>query len=374
MQKILISLIIIEFSFQKKIISLSLSESYGTYDIYLKLNEKNDNQQMELDMACDFLWVDYPKYYFEDEPLGDTRNFSIGNQTYPFQESISDLSFQKGTIKLLQFPLFQFKGKSISNFDTFPLSHSYRNESLSVIHRFIKDGLIETKAFGFYYNLTNQSANLYLGGLPDELISNYPYLKSCPVAKNSSTYNPYWGCDFTEVVMGDIRYKNSHFSYFQSNVEYIYAPVEFQMFLVDSYFKPFIQNKTCIFHSESSSMFFDCDCNQIKEQPPIIFKFKGFEVSFSIEEMSLKHGNFCYFNIEKNIEDENSWKFGILFLQKFVSLFDLETDTITFYSLTSLEPHNKKIIEFIYIFTSVAMFISILNYIIVITKNKISLW
>lgn len=373
MQKILISLIIIRFSFQKKIISLPLTESYGTYDIFIKLNEKNDDKQFELDMACDFLWVDYPKYFTEDEPLGDLRNFIIRNKSYPFQESLTNLSFKKGTIEVLQFPLFQFKGDAISNFDTFPLSHSYRNESLSIIQRFINYGLIESKAFGLYYNLTNQNATLFLGGLPDDLIGNYPYMKSCPVAKINSTYNPYWGCELTEVVMGELRYRNSHFSFFQSNVEYIYAPVEFQTFLLDYYFKPFIENKTCIFHSESVSMFFDCDCNQIKYQPPIVFKFKEFDVSFSIEEMSLKHGNFCYFDIEKNTEDAHTWKFGILFLQKFVSLFDIETDTITFYSLTSFERQNKKIIEFIYIFISVGMLISILNYIIVKIKNKISL-
>ena len=53
------------------------------------------------------------------------------------------------------------------------------------------------------------------------------------------------GCDLSEVIMNNRRYRNNHNAFFQAKYKYIYAPKEYIDFLYYNIFKEFFDDNKC---------------------------------------------------------------------------------------------------------------------------------
>ena len=99
---------------------------------------------------------------------------------------------------------------------------------------------------------------------------------------------------------------------------------------------------------KSQYMIYSCKNNdetqeKLKSFPTLYFEIKTYDVKFlfNYKELFKLHNNLIYFLIIFNVDASTGWDLGELFFRKYITFFNFDYKTISFYK-TQIEEINKK--------------------------------
>ena len=319
-----------------KIFKFRMVERLGTYDISIPFGYPSHKMILEMDMSISFMWLG--KYRSLPNNVQQIASNIIINYPYMTMQGdlyLTDLIFNNqlsssdDPIILKDFPFYLIDSRNIPTFDSFPLGRQIFNESFSIIHSLYNNCFINKKSFGLYYNKQNYDSWLYIGGIPREVLDHKPYNTTCSINQTNSSQ---WTCTLNSIIIQSDEtetYINEHPLIFQSNTEYILAPYDFISFMHKEIFnKYYMHNNTCHIYQTINSYTAKCNVSLINTFPNISFIINNTLFTFSQNDLF----DDDYFIIILNEDDDNEWKFGIKFLSKYISYFNYETNTISFYN------------------------------------------
>ena len=140
----------------------------------------------------------------------------------------------------------------------------------------------------------------------------------------------YFGNEESEI------YVNEEYAKFTSEHFNILAPYRFLQFMKKTVFKDYMEKGKCMYTSSDRYHFYSCDCDVLDKLEDIHFVFNNIVHTFKMKDLfeiydpSEMGSEFCELLISKSNDDK--WSFGVMFLEKYMSQFDYESNTISFYS------------------------------------------
>ena len=218
--------------------------------------------------------------------------------------------------------------KNINNncSNTLNLPYKFLNDENNIISKLNKEKIINLKAYGIEKDNILNISNIYFGGIPRSK-SYRKYFQNCQINKKYSS----WVCELNSI---SFKYENYVFI---NNEDYLSFNYEsrtnlisdnFYKFLIDYPFKILISNGTC--NIENYIIF--CDCDFIKN------KIISFEIHKKIFELNFTkftkeiNNNKCEILMKKNPKNKNFFILGSSFLENYITLFNYESEYITFIS------------------------------------------
>lgn len=310
-----------------RIITLTLSESYDTYDIILYSKSIGVNKDFEIDMSLDFMWSTFKSFQKNNEhPIYD--NLIINGNTY--QGCLSSTTFLLDDNEIVDYPLYFIDDRTLFTYDSFPLAFKFVNESHSFIHYLYQRNIIDRRGFIFFFDFPKQDAVLYIGDVPEE-IKKDKYSISIDVNKKYNT----WGNKLNLIQFEDHSFTVNSYVYFQANMNSTYVPLAFMYYLRNTLFAKYLQNKECVVNPNPANFepeSFYCNCTVIDSFPNITMILNGIEFVFTKDELFQYRSNRCYFSIKYDRDYKSGWVLGISFLSKYLTYFNYDKSEITFYS------------------------------------------
>lgn len=208
----------------------------------------------------------------------------------------------------------------------FGFGYKFIDEQYSLIHQLYNHKVISKRSYSF--NSTHQSiGKLFLGGVPEEVTSQYHKME-CVV----DSIDDNWGCLLTKVSIGNnytYTYINKHPSYFQVSSDNLLAPDDFFDYLNETILKPFFDKGHCIKGYENEEI--KCREHLFEQIGKICFEFSRKALCYDASYLFDMFGPYKKFLISRN-RGQNVWKFGNLLLKRFITTFDYDKNSITFYS------------------------------------------
>ena len=205
--------------------------------------------------------------------------------------------------------------------------------------------IISSKSYAIEKENNTKNNFIYFGGIPR--IKTYKkYSQNCQVDKKFSS----WVCKLNSISFKNENYifinKNDFLS-FNFDLDINYISDNFYNYLLEYPFKNYISNKT--YYIQNYIIY--CDCNLInKKIISFIIYENTFELYFKQFLKEINH-NKCQILFEKNPKNRNLFVLGSSFLENYITLFNYETEYITFIS------NNPFIIGFELNFTLLLMLI-----------------
>lgn len=207
----------------------------------------------------------------------------------------------------------------------------------SVIYHFYNKGFIPKKAFGF--GKIKDNVVMFFGGVPKKYKENL-FETNIKIITN----NKGWGFKLNSIIFNNkeqTTFDNTYYAYIDVNNDRIFAPEEFMDFVEKNIFKEYIKKNICQLKGGDEISFYNCKCSKITDFPDMEIIFEGkYKIVWNFKKsfMQLNKSEECLFLIQRNYIDPKSdkWLFGSLFIEDFVSEFDYENKTMTFYTKTPI--------------------------------------
>ena len=293
------------------------------------------------------------------------ENVTMNNSTYcfsSFQERFalldSDETFT--SVNLTFYSPLVYYG-DINN--GFSLASQYDNLNYSVLHQFYNKKIINEKKFFFIFNQKNKKMKdmIIFGEIPEY------YLES-KFTQYKTTFNidqkfNGWGFTLHSIKIKNYIYEINHYAQLDTSEEDIYTPLDFILYLNETIFNPYLSNGTCFFRNNSGIIIFECKSKYIENFPSVEFYFDNCKLIFNIKKIFQMYEDTCIFKIKPQTNrgkqwDEKKWILGYSFFQDYITEFDYDRKTVTFYSDDAFSFINfgeKQIIHKIYLFLSVLL-------------------
>ena len=224
----------------------------------------------------------------------------------------------------------------------FGFAYRFHDESFSLIHQLYNNCKISKKAFAIgEYHQKEEYGLLYFGGLPEEEIRGKGFQGKCKVNKELVT----WSCQLNRVdILGNSYSPNKEEMLFQTNYKFISVPKSFLMFLNFTVFQK--SYGYCFYKEYDSLETFKCVNTYLPSLPNITFIFDDYAFIIPMFELFVHSNEISESAIVYDhliINNNNTWVFGNYFLSKYVTLFDYDEPSITFYSnMYSIQKQTKK--------------------------------
>jgi hypothetical protein len=370
-----------------EILSVILHDSVDACGVNIKTSRVNLVQIFEVDLARNFSWTTHNPYtnyddinYIKDEDLiieNNNKNkaqlflvnlyFYDISPIFPSEDYISYSSIYK----IDQFPLYYIPDIFFHNYDSISLAYSYHNESFSILHYLYTNKIIPHKSFAIKYDEDSTTSGLmYLGGIPNHIVKNYSYYSKCKVNNLSDK----WACELTSIQFNGKYYNHTIYPYFQTNSIYILSSSKFIEYIENVFFGKLLDEFICEIVGTWDSKEYQCICDRIPDDLKMSFVLDGIIFTLNKDELFKKSHNMCLFLIKENFLVKDQWVFGSIFYSKYLTYFDQEAGTITFYSnnkflyeRNGLDDITKNVIRKIYIVLIGVLFIW---FIILVLFNK----
>ena len=315
-------LFVLFICFYKKIICQSIIKmSFNDFLKNITINNNNItfnkiNQEKQIPLLCNIK--------LDDNIINKKINIDINNE----KKDLYPIPF-----------IFNFNGKKlnlniyseilqnlINCSNTFSLPYKYLYDENNIFLKLKSEKIISSKSYAIEKENNTKNNFIYFGGIPR--IKTYKkYSQNCQVDKKLSS----WGCK-----LNSISFKNENYIYINKNdflsfnfgLDVNYISDTFYNYLLEYPFKNFISNETCYIQN----YILYCDC-QLIDKKIITFIINGntFELNFKrfIKEIQ---NHKCQILLEKNPTNRNLFTLGSSFLENYITLFNYETEYITFIS------------------------------------------
>ena len=309
----------------------------------------------------------------EKMSLTGTRRIDLQNQFFIFEKpqmNESDLNFyepyynlkcniERGPLCInnITFNIFYYNNLNTQHYplsyQNLPLSYKFYNNSFSLIYSMLNDSMISHALFAIE-PIDQRKGYFHMGGVPKESIDN-KYKATLTVDQNYDT----WGTNLDYIKINSHIFRYNRYIKFQANISELYVSIDFLNFLNTSLLKPYFSNKTCRYEDRYYKKYYECQCGVFNSFPSISFMINGTLFEFQMKNMKDRperkdNENCTLLLVNTESEMNNSqFIFGTFFLQNFISVFDYESSSITFYSkfpFSSLSHNIIVLIQFNFAF------------------------
>ena len=351
-------------------ITIPLSSKYGSYYVSLSL----DNQKSSIELPIN-LCSQYP--IISSNSIQIQPGTKSSKLRFPYLNSKVDLDtvyLNKDNVNILpninlkSYPFYYLKHYTSlynTNLESLPFAYKFNDESFSLTHQLYKKKLISQLSFSLVNTKNNQKSLVF--GKPPSLSKESAQLNV------KSQYNT-WGSDLSYIFINRVSYlskntyyKNNYYSFFDTGIAGMLVPTDFYNFLMENVFKKYIETKQCGNIVFSERFYFVCDNDVIDKIPDLIFVFEDKGLRIKSKYLFSKMGQNSDFRISENTVMENTFILGTSFISEFDTIFDYESNKISFFSNTQIEKINlnilfplRRVIQVITI--SILFFISLFAY------------
>lgn len=293
---------------------------------------------------------DYSLFYNTPVNGGDIKNIqviSLNGIDVPIQLIESESSIANLNFSFLFLNINKTQYYSNAN-EAIALAYKFSETKFGFLHQLKEKGVIEHLVFGFEPQ-GREKGNFYLGGIPNEIIQhkNKAY---CKIIKTNS----FWSCSLDSIFFKQgrekIAYENPNaIVQFQPAFNGILVPKSFFKFLEIKVFFYFLNSGYCHIGEIERRRIFVCLREHIERLPDINFIIDGTVFPIKISELydlyqrRLRDSPMDSILFIENNYDEDKFQFGGVFLTKYISKFDYNSDNINFYTNEVVE----KIIKYV---------------------------
>ena len=274
----------------------------------------------------------------------------ISNSTIIFEDKEIEVTNRRTMIYFIDYDLDWFTSFPIENIRyglNKGVAFGYElNSNYSFVKQLQAQDKISQPVFSIH-PIFPSNGSIYIGEIPHSIIEN-KYETSCYVNDTKQK----WGCTLNNII---IEHSNgsvstveiNDYAYFQSSGGFIVAPSSFILYINDTLFKEYLENKECQFsYSSFSFRNYQCDSKVVNAFKSFIFVIGDTKFKLGKEEMfDIYRDNFCRFKIHRDdtYNNEEKWIFGNEFILQYITKYDYEKKKITFYSDTPFEKTNETI-------------------------------
>ena len=346
-------------------LQIEVDEWKGIYENYSPLTLQGDGNYFINYQKCERDIIEKDTFTFRGETIGRT----LVNKEMKIEEDIHT--------KLL----FYFIPTYASPFGL-SLSLGLKNESSSILHTLYKEKKISDLKFGFYFPpSTPLNGTLYIGGVDKNLIKN---MQSSQCRSNDT----FWGCQLHKVTFnnnGSLVFGNTFATFFQTEYHPIYCPIEFLDYLKENFLKDLFENNVCKYHVFGSSKYIQIRCQNLTTVYSALPEYLNFDfggnllripmlnLTYSFTEIGKDYVVINMFYAERDVRNDQ-WNFGMNFFINYITLFDYEDKTVTFYSNENIITSaiiSKESIQYFAITTIAILFLGcVLLIVIIYNMNK----
>ena len=235
------------------------------------------------------------------------------------------------------------------------LSFKYDDYDYSLVYQLYNKGVIDKKQFGMKLTYDILQGTFYLGGLPQMLVGNLIQNKLIVNDKYST-----WGYNIERIIVGKHTFYTKDYVYLQSTQKAIYVKRDFYEFYNNTILKEYYDNNTCYIR-DIRDYRVKCIGREIKYLPPIEVIIQGYK--FTIDKNNIFT---CYLDIcSLDMEIREQWVFGTSFYERYITLFDYDDKSVSFFYEESLlyTNYNKSVV-IIVIINSIIIIIDIIKILI----------
>ena len=172
-------------------------------------------------------------------------------------------------------------------------AHKISDIKYSIVHSLKKEKIIDNLQFSFMLNDDKENGTLFIGGLPENISSEYPYKEVVPVSNKKSKY---WEIKLDYIFFGEISYvyenkyiKNEYNARISTNVISIQTPMLIMEQIVNEQFNQSIAEKKCSVNYNNYEV--QCQCKYINEFKDMIFVINSKEFKFKAKDL---FAAFCF--------------------------------------------------------------------------------
>lgn len=258
----------------------------------------------------------------------------IRNETISLDRIKLDGQLMRDKVSVSENEYYSFLSFYVANVDfrsyliSLPLSYKYDDIDFSLIHSYKKEHILSYASFSL------EKENIYFGLKNDDLDSkNLKYKGKCDVDKNKN----FWGCHFKGIKSRNQYYKDNEYVSFSTTTRMIGVPESIMKFLFYNVFEEYIKRDICSYniYDKPKAMSFGCMCDLLDQTfPNVSLLFDNYEFIISYPHSFEKIYNSCIFIFKYDSTLSSGYVIGLSFIYKFLTKFDYEDNTISFYSDT----------------------------------------
>jgi hypothetical protein len=323
--------------------------------ISISIGEPPQNFQLALDTVSSLTWVYSSEFNREFVDFGDANSYNVSisqtaeinnlkiNEENIIGQVVNDkFSIDEKGLVLNKFPFVSVANLSnpiggvYSNFPKLGLGYKSGRKEFSILNALKNNNLIKNRIFSFSPNEGNSSF-FYLGDYPDSISPTSSAYTFCNVTETDDLDDKFrqgWVCDLSHIFLGDANsfseaYEIKGRVIFDNLYNYISVPNTYLPYFLKNYFN----SSNCQVEADlfEESVFI---CKSYVYQPLHIM-LDGYAYKLELSDLfSVKKSNSTeyYESIFRfKRENDNIWRLGKPFLNKFFTVFNGENSHVGFF-------------------------------------------
>lgn len=309
----------------------------GKFEFIVRLKSQvlNKNVQFQIGINCDYTW----SHSAQADNINDFH-FNLTNKIFGRNYSATllndNLSFNNDEVK---FPITQYlvNNNLRFNFGIIGLGYKIRNKDYSFLHQLQIHHFINDLTFSISPNpVPNSGGMIYFGSLPS-IIQKGKNIAKCNLIKSFNQ----WSCNMKKVYLGDYCYDKQSVVKFTTTSQDMIVPKKFFLLIKEFIFN-IDNNNYC--RLILNGIQFLCSFSYLNELTQTIsFVIDEFKYTFLLKDLFYCNENECKSYIIASDSKGEQWEFGNKFLTSYNTTFDIETDSIYFYSYSPFEKDSDSL-------------------------------
>lgn len=352
-------------------LSQYIEEPLDEMDNMLKLKINFDKDlvftRFPLDLSKPFASI--PFSYLPEESRKYCYNQQITIDVSP-TFIVTNPSIIQGTLTLTKskhiINNFAFLSSSVLNKHFIGLGYNVKHTNMSLPYSICNSNSISQPIYGFRKDEITKEYLMYFGQIPQQFVSKY--------TKQTITINDSkgdWGLNIKSISYDSentFEYVlNNEYAYVNTVNDRIFIPQHYIDYLKETVFDDYVKNRKCSFNKDLKSYYINCDCpngiNDMKGFPNMNIKIDKYILTLNLENLFIyiKSQRLCLFIMQYNYNEPTVWFFGYYFIKAFITEFDIENKTISFYTQSnSIINSNEGVSDIINIQKRISIMISVI--------------
>lgn len=355
-----------------KVIEVQYQLLSDTYLIHISIGDPFQRIFFVISLSQEFSFTNSILYVKERSSFYshyDIYPITINNQTVIAEEISDSFEIYKTDCIIKDFHFLLLTQKYLGFQSQLSFSYNNNRTDLNFIDALFNQKVISRKQFSFSKVEIENKGTLYLGELQKN-ITEKKFKYSCEVNKKHSS----WGCDIQDITIGETKIPLNEYASFSVELSSVISTSSFFNSLYDNLFKQYIVESKCkLEENDSKFRYYYCDCDSVEEGfPTFFFSFGEMIIPIEGKELFNKLSRYCFFNIKTYNSQQNEWIIGLSIIKKYITQFDYDKGTITFYSdkpLPNINNSQNIILLLIYVIDSILCF-GVIMVIIYTLKTK----
>ena len=327
-------------------ISIDYIKTNGKYKLAIVTNNNSEIINEEKDIQYKYIDINGQSSVFYIPSLGTSKydyhplTLNKNGENVLVRQVNNEFRFKNkhnNNIIKLNYTVYVLQNNYSNNDnESIPFPIQYNDVQLSLLHQAFNQKLINKLSFTIEPNANHQEGVVHFGSIPKSLTVN--------TIKHTCRNDNYlfWGCNLNYIYFGKYGNYSNVFEIkskvkFHTDSSLFYVPRRFLEWTQTTIFKDGFDERICSKKTLLHYSFIECRCEYFhKVLENVFFSFDDKEFKFNRTEIYdvFGAGGEClfYFIYNSKIKDENVWSFGTFFLDEYITQFDYDKKSVTFYS------------------------------------------